>query len=459
MDSFPTVLQIVQFTYRLIPYLAMVVALATIIGLTSLSGWTGRCMTGALVAIVALQVGAGIWIVTHSEASAASPVALARHSDLTANNEPASFSLPGLVVQLQFRVINRLVGALPKQKPVILRIGDPTTADTSDFSAVGRVGDRMMASIVWSPFVKVTGDARIDGREAFGRSRDPRNPYRRHGPLEGHRRNGPSVAADRRPPHQLAQRTRHCGDGANRLATSAPRRGATTTRARRQRERSRAGRRVGLTRTGVTPGTTTQGSCHEAGFWYRFGPRCACVAVGGRGGTWGPVPSTHLLTSTGFTVTVPAVNAGVTCADSTLHVDVGIPQIATITGASFTGCTGALNAGGCTATTTGNGFPWRMTGVSTMDIQIHTVNIVFQFEIKPGGAAGSCTAPFNGQSVTLTGTLGNNVGDQTTWFSPNHQLIFNSATGLTAHIPAVGARPAAVGGSFVDRTQTLTLSD
>ncbi len=168
--SFPTLLQIVQFSYRLIPYLAMVVALATIVGLTSLGGWTGRCMTGALVVIVALQAGAGIWIVTHSEASAASPVALARHGDLTADSEPASFSLPGLVVQLQFRVINDAVGALPKQEPVDLRVGDPLTADTTGFDAVGRVGDRMMTSIIWSPYVRVTGDARIDGREGLGRS-------------------------------------------------------------------------------------------------------------------------------------------------------------------------------------------------------------------------------------------------------------------------------------------------
>jgi hypothetical protein len=127
-------------------------------------------MTGALVAIVAVQAGAATWIVTHSEASAASPVTLAQHDDLTAKSEPSSFSLPGLVVQLQFRVINDTVGALPKQEPAHLRIGDPATADTSGFDAVGRVGDRMMTSIIWSPFVRVTGDARIDGREGFGRS-------------------------------------------------------------------------------------------------------------------------------------------------------------------------------------------------------------------------------------------------------------------------------------------------
>lgn len=168
--SFPTLLQIVQFSYRLIPYLAMVVALATIIGLTSLSGWTGRCMTAALIAIVALQAGAGIWIVTHSEASATAPVALARHGDLTADSEPASFSLPSLVVPLQFHIINHSVGALPKQQPIVLRIDDPTTTDTTAFDGVGHVGDRMMTSIVSSPFVKVSGDARLDGREALGRS-------------------------------------------------------------------------------------------------------------------------------------------------------------------------------------------------------------------------------------------------------------------------------------------------
>ncbi len=169
--SFPKLLQTVQFSYRLIPYLAMVVALAATIGLTTLRGWIGRCMTAALVAIVAVQVGAGVWIVTQSAASAASPVALARHDDLTAAGEPVSFALPGLVVQYQFHIVNHFIGPIPKQKTAaVLHIGDPTTADTSGFDAVGHVGDRMMAPVVWSPFVKVTGDARIDGREGLGRT-------------------------------------------------------------------------------------------------------------------------------------------------------------------------------------------------------------------------------------------------------------------------------------------------
>jgi hypothetical protein len=170
--SFPTVFQAVQFSYRLVPYLAIVVALAAIVGLTTLdaSAWTGRWMMGILVAIVAVQTGAGVWIVVKSEAVVGRAVLPARHSDLTAKSEPASFSSPGLSIPFQFHVIKKTLGKIPNRQPATVRIADRTTSASASFTGVGRRGDHMMVDVVWSPFIQVTRDARVDGREILGRS-------------------------------------------------------------------------------------------------------------------------------------------------------------------------------------------------------------------------------------------------------------------------------------------------
>jgi hypothetical protein len=166
--SFPDLLQTVQFTHRLIPYLAIVVALAAAVGLATLAGRPGRWMVGALVAIVVVQVGAGVRVVVGSEASVALPTAVVRHGDLTANSEPASFSLKGVPVVRQFRVVDQPAGVPPNQPPTQLYNINLLTSATARLRDTGRVGDRMLAPVVWSPLVQVTGEARIGGRDARG---------------------------------------------------------------------------------------------------------------------------------------------------------------------------------------------------------------------------------------------------------------------------------------------------
>jgi hypothetical protein len=168
--SFPTLLQSVQFTYRLIPYLAIVVAIAATVGLATLGGRLGRWMVGALVAIVVVQVGAGVGIVVGSEASVALPAAVVRHGDLSANTEPASFSLKELPVQRQFRVINQPTDVPPNQPPAKLYNINLVTSDSGRFRGAGGVGDRMLVPVVWSRLVQVTGDAHINGRDPRGLS-------------------------------------------------------------------------------------------------------------------------------------------------------------------------------------------------------------------------------------------------------------------------------------------------
>jgi hypothetical protein len=127
-------------------------------------------MVGALVAIVALQVGAGLRMVIGSEASVALPTAVVRHGDLSAESEPASFSLEPLPVYRQFRVIDQPTDVPPNQPPAKLYDIDLITSDTGRFRGAGAVGDRMLVPVVWSRLVQVTGDAHINGRDPRGLS-------------------------------------------------------------------------------------------------------------------------------------------------------------------------------------------------------------------------------------------------------------------------------------------------
>ena len=127
-------------------------------------------MAGALAAIVVLQVGAGVWIVVRSQASVALPTAVVRHGDLSANAEPASFSLKGLPVQDLFRVVDRPTDVPPSRPPAQLYDIDLITSDTAHLRDTGSIGDRMLVPVVWSHLVQVTGDARIAGRDAGGLS-------------------------------------------------------------------------------------------------------------------------------------------------------------------------------------------------------------------------------------------------------------------------------------------------
>ena len=163
--SFPRLVKTVQYPFRLIPYLAIAAALCAIVGLVALHGPARRWLTVALAVIVAVQAVAGVWIVVNSQA--AGPVAGAppRHGDVPVASVPPSF---GGAADLQFRVVGRPVGRPPNQKPRAFAFDDLLTSDAGTSSGVGRVGDRLLIPVIWSPLVRVTGDARISGRDRSG---------------------------------------------------------------------------------------------------------------------------------------------------------------------------------------------------------------------------------------------------------------------------------------------------
>lgn len=166
--DFPRLVRTIQFPFRLLPYLAMLTALATVVGLLTLRGPARRWMTGLLVLLVAVQIGGGVHVVTKSEGGGAIPVLPATPGDLPVESEPTSFGDQSQFVQHQFRVGLRPYGGTPNGQPANIDLGDLITGDAGTIEGKGRTGDRVMVAVVWSPLVGVTGDARIAGRDANG---------------------------------------------------------------------------------------------------------------------------------------------------------------------------------------------------------------------------------------------------------------------------------------------------
>ncbi|HEV7751120.1 MAG TPA: hypothetical protein VGO71_06250 [Baekduia sp.] len=167
--SFPSVVKTAQFPFRVLPYLTMVAALAAAVGLTATHRERiGRWLTGGLVLVVAAQLAVAAWVVIDSKASATFDTPPARASDIRAQAEPASFSIPGLMTQFQFHVTNDPARPDLRTRPVPVRIGDRLTSDTGHLQATGHVGDRRRTSVVWSPLIRMSGDARITGHDRRG---------------------------------------------------------------------------------------------------------------------------------------------------------------------------------------------------------------------------------------------------------------------------------------------------
>ena len=169
--------------------------------------------------------------------------------------------------------------------------------------------------------------------------------------------------------------------------------------------------------------------------------------------SWGVVGTEHTLHSPNFGYTgTPAGPVISACTNSTLTVDVRSAAALTLTRADFRGCTSSGAAiGTCTTTWTAtplNSPDWTITGPTTSNVQIHSVDIDVTFENHPGSAA--CGAV--GQRLTITGTLSGGFYNDTT-----HQLILSDEEGLVSHGP-LGTGALTIRGTFTDTAGTLTLT-
>lgn len=162
-SHFPDVVQTVQNPVRLVPYVALVGVAGIIVALTTLSRRTRVVLTGTLVLAVGAQVYLAARIAIVTQASSAQPAVPLRHGDVTAITEPPAFAGPRSFPTNQFRVINLKPGSMPKKNATVY-LPDPLTSDAGVLEGKGKVGDRLVTSLVWSRFARADGDLRISGR-------------------------------------------------------------------------------------------------------------------------------------------------------------------------------------------------------------------------------------------------------------------------------------------------------
>jgi hypothetical protein len=164
--SFPRLLQAVQFTYRLVPYVAIVIALGISVAVTAVTGRWRRPGIAALVLAVGAQAVMAVFVVLDSEAG--SPGAPLQHGDIRAAEAPPSFSATTYPVQTQFLVRGRPIGPPTFRLTRSVPEGLLTAADAVTLRGKGKVGEPLVLPVAWSPLVRLSGDVRLAGRETFG---------------------------------------------------------------------------------------------------------------------------------------------------------------------------------------------------------------------------------------------------------------------------------------------------
>jgi hypothetical protein len=167
---FPSLVRTIQFPIRLLSYVAIVTAVAAALGLRALAGHPGaRWATAALAAMVAVQVAAGAYVVTHSRASGPPGETSPRQGDVRVRDEPAAFGGAASFTQAQYRVYRRPTVAHPtSSEQTTIALGDVLRSDRGILQGVAPPGTDVVVPVVWSPFVKVRGDAKLAGRSSPG---------------------------------------------------------------------------------------------------------------------------------------------------------------------------------------------------------------------------------------------------------------------------------------------------
>ncbi|HMJ33258.1 MAG TPA: hypothetical protein VK501_05015 [Baekduia sp.] len=164
--SFPEFIRVVQHPMRVVPYLAIVVALASAMAFAAMpSGRGRRIMTGGLVIVAAAHCAMAAFIVIDSKAGPSYPPPQG-HASVRAEVEPPTFAYP-LLPAVQFRVSDRPIG-MGATRSAYTGIWNAETSEGATLKGTGRVGEHRRTAVVWSPLVRVDGDARITGRRADG---------------------------------------------------------------------------------------------------------------------------------------------------------------------------------------------------------------------------------------------------------------------------------------------------
>jgi hypothetical protein len=167
---FPRLIQTIQIPGRLVPYLVIIIGLVMTIALTTLrSSRIRRALIAALTVAVGAQLAmAAAFIAIDSEAASTIPLPPKQHGDVRVHDEATPYSSPRFFPVQQFRVMSRPLGPAPDGPQVLAATGDPTVAEDAALNGVGATGQVLSTTAVWSPLIRVVGDAQVVGRDASG---------------------------------------------------------------------------------------------------------------------------------------------------------------------------------------------------------------------------------------------------------------------------------------------------
>jgi hypothetical protein len=151
---------------------------------------------------------------------------------------------------------------------------------------------------------------------------------------------------------------------------------------------------------------------------------------------------THSLTSSNLSFTSAGLNGGSVCSSSVFTANVATGgATATVTGATFDGCTGTDGLAGFPVTVTVTNLPWTFTRTGAGAFAIDGIHLVVDVRLI----------------LSLSFTYGGNLGSGTI-NNTTHTVTYNNATGLTATASTGGSASATVSGDFRDDQNSLAVT-
>jgi hypothetical protein len=160
----PGLVHSIQFPMRITAYVALVVVMGVVVGLTRAPRWA----VGILAALVAFQAAGAIALVTGSQDGGKFGFDAPRASEVKADEEVAGLSDPRFSSQAQFRIVEHGTPDRPIAAESALSFDDRVTAKTGIVDGVAPVGAYVLTPVTWSQFIDVTGAARLAGRNDNG---------------------------------------------------------------------------------------------------------------------------------------------------------------------------------------------------------------------------------------------------------------------------------------------------
>jgi hypothetical protein len=166
---FPDAVRAIQMPVRLVPYLGLAIAGAACVAIASLPrGRVRQALIGILAIVVAGQAVGAFWVAVRTQSSSTFNQLAPKHDQVTAGTEPPSFTTVGIIAPVQFLVRYHPTATTTKGDAQGVQFRDAVTSVDATMSARGKVGDRILTPVDWSPYVKVVGDATIAGRDKGG---------------------------------------------------------------------------------------------------------------------------------------------------------------------------------------------------------------------------------------------------------------------------------------------------